>query len=234
MKTTKRIAATAMLCAMLFAGLATPAAAVDVNTCRNTAGALMLLVKLVQSLGECGSLSTWLNELDLASIPLGSAPSDVPAVTPTVPATEPPAQANPQPEVTPPKAETAVTAERAYELEVIRLINAIRAEHGLSALTENTALSDGARLKSQDMAKHGYFDHDSPTYGSPFDMMRGLGFSYRAAGENIARGYASAKATVDAWMASAGHRENILSTRYSEIGVGYVADGKHCTQWFMG
>ena len=232
MKTTKRIVAAAMLCAMLFAGLATPAAAVDVSTCRNAVGALTLLVKLVQSLGERGALSTWLTELDLESIPLGPTPSDTPAATPTVPATEPPVET--QPEVTPPKAETAVTAERAYELEVIRLINAIRAEHGLSALIENAALSDGARLKSRDMAKNGYFDHDSPTYGSPFEMMRGLGFSYRAAGENIARGYASAKATVDAWMASAGHRENILSTRYSEIGVGYVADGKHCTQWFMG
>ncbi len=120
----------------------------------------------------------------------------------------------------------------ALERQVVTLVNQERAAYGLPALTLSTQLSDGARLKSQDMRDHRYFDHNSPTYGSPFDMMRSLGITYSAAGENIAMGYASAEAVVNAWMNSPGHRANILSENYTNIGVGYVADGGYWTQWF--
>ena len=82
------------------------------------------------------------------------------------------------------------------------------------------------------MRDQGYFSHTSPTYGSPFSMMQSLGITYRSAGENIAKGYATAEAVVNAWMASDGHRANILSTRYTSMGIGYV-DG-YWTQWFIG
>ena len=123
---------------------------------------------------------------------------------------------------------------RAYETEVIRLVNDIRVQYGLKALTENWELSRVARYNSQDMRDRGYFSHTSPTYGSPFDMMRAFGLSYRSAGENIAYGYRTPAAVVTAWMNSSGHRENILSAKYTQIGVGYVQNGNYCTQMFIG
>ena len=122
----------------------------------------------------------------------------------------------------------------AYEAEVIRLVNEIRRQNGLGELTASAELSHVARLKSQDMHDKGYFDHSSPTYGSAFDMLREFGISYRTAGENIAYGYATPQAVVDAWMNSSGHRANILNASYTQIGVGHVQDGNYCTQIFVG
>ncbi|MBR3570008.1 MAG: hypothetical protein IKN96_04275 [Oscillibacter sp.] len=122
----------------------------------------------------------------------------------------------------------------AYELEVVRLTNAERAKYGLAALAADAQLSDGARLKSRDMRDNRYFSHESPTYGSPFQMMKSLGISYRAAGENIAYGYATPEKVVSAWMNSEGHRANILNASYTRIGVGYAAGGDYWTQWFAG
>ena len=123
---------------------------------------------------------------------------------------------------------------RAYEQEVVRLVNIERAKAGLGALTEDWELSRTARYKSQDMHDRRYFDHQSPTYGSPFDMMKAFGIRYRAAGENIAMGYRTPAAVVQAWMNSPGHRANILSAKYTKIGVGYVASGNYWTQHFTG
>ncbi|MBQ1241645.1 MAG: SafA/ExsA family spore coat assembly protein [Oscillospiraceae bacterium] len=123
---------------------------------------------------------------------------------------------------------------RTYEQEVVRLVNAERAKAGLPALTEDWQLSRVARYKSQDMRDKGYFSHQSPTYGSPYDMMRAFGISYRAAGENIAMGQRTPTAVVNAWMNSSGHRANILSKSFTKIGVGYVASGNYWTQMFTG
>ena len=123
---------------------------------------------------------------------------------------------------------------RAYEQEVIRLVNAERAKYGLAALTEDWELSRVARYKSQDMHDNRYFAHNSPTYGTPFQMIRAFGLSYRTAGENIAMGYATPAAVVAGWMNSEGHRANILNSAYTKIGVGYVADGHYWTQQFIG
>ncbi|MBQ7336935.1 MAG: SafA/ExsA family spore coat assembly protein [Clostridia bacterium] len=121
-----------------------------------------------------------------------------------------------------------------YEKEVIRLVNEIRAQNGLRALTYDWELSRVARYKSQDMKDNRYFSHTSPTYGSPFQMMKSFGISYRSAGENIAKGQRTPQAVVDAWMNSSGHRANILNAAYTHIGVGYVADGNYWTQMFIG
>lgn len=120
-----------------------------------------------------------------------------------------------------------------YEAEVVRLVNKERTSRGLSPLTHNWELSRVARYKSQDMKEKKYFSHTSPTYGSPFEMMRSFGISYRTAGENIARGYSTPKAVVDGWMNSSGHRANILNSSFKEIGVGYVPDGNYWTQMFI-
>ncbi len=118
------------------------------------------------------------------------------------------------------------------EMQVVELVNEYRTSYGLQPLTYSAELSDGARLKSQDMSDNGYFDHNSPTYGTPYQMMKSLGISYQSAGENIAKGYRTAEAVVTAWMNSEGHRANILNANYTEIGVGYEADGNYWTQWF--
>ncbi len=120
-----------------------------------------------------------------------------------------------------------------FEKEVVRLVNEIRAENGLKALTYDWELSRVARYKSQDMKDNRYFSHTSPVYGSPFQMMKNFGITYRSAGENIARGYSTPQAVVNAWMNSSGHRANILNASFNRIGVGYVASGNYWTQMFI-
>lgn len=121
-----------------------------------------------------------------------------------------------------------------YEKEVIRLVNEIRVANGLGELVLDEELSRVARIKSQDMKDNNYFSHTSPVYGSPFDMMKKFGISYKTAGENIARGQTTPQAVVNGWMNSSGHRANILNASYTAIGVGYVADGNYWTQMFVG
>jgi uncharacterized protein YkwD len=83
------------------------------------------------------------------------------------------------------------------------------------------------------MAVNHYFSHNSPTYGSPFEMMRKFGISYTAAGENIAKGQRTPQEVVAAWMNSAGHRANILNKNYTHIGVGFEENGYIWTQQFI-
>ncbi|MBK5425758.1 CAP domain-containing protein [Bacillus sp. TH30] len=120
-----------------------------------------------------------------------------------------------------------------FEQRVVELTNAERKKQGLSALQIDTELSKVARIKSEDMQKNNYFDHNSPTYGSPFDMMKKFGISYKSAGENIAQGQRTPEEVVQAWMNSAGHRANILNSGFTHIGVGYVESGNYWTQQFI-
>lgn len=114
---------------------------------------------------------------------------------------------------------------------MVTLVNQYRAQNGLSALTVSSALTNMARVKSQDMIDNHYFSHQSPTYGSPFDMMTQFGIRYTAAGENIAYGQRDANAVMDAWMNSSGHRANILNSAYTQIGVGAAKDANGTIYW---
>ncbi|PMC37516.1 sporulation protein [Bacillus sp. UMB0899] len=160
------------------------------------------------------------------------APKEEQTQTEQQPATQQPAQQQP--------AQTEETKEQAsyqlsqYEQQVVDLTNQERAKQGLPALKVDLELSKVAREKSLDMQKNNYFSHTSPTYGSPFDMMKQFGISYRAAGENIAKGQRTPQEVVNAWMNSSGHRQNILSKNFTHIGVGYVAEGNYWTQQFIG
>ncbi|MBU3179902.1 CAP domain-containing protein [Clostridium psychrophilum] len=131
----------------------------------------------------------------------------------------------------------ATTANNKLEKEVVTLVNKERAKQGLAPLKDNSQLSGVARTKSSDMAKNNYFSHTSPTYGSPFDMMKQFGITYTAAGENIAMGQQTAASVMTSWMNSPGHKANILSKDFTEIGVGVAknSDGTiYWTQQFIG
>ena len=155
----------------------------------------------------------------------------------TVPAQEPDQPASPQQQpaaVTQPSTTQTSSTLSAYEQQVVDLTNQERAKNGLPALKVDVTLSKMAHEKSRDMSANGYFSHTSPKYGSPFDMMKKYGISYRYAGENIAMGQRTPEEVVKAWMNSEGHRKNILSPNYNYIGVGYVAQGNYWTQEFIG
>jgi uncharacterized YkwD family protein len=149
--------------------------------------------------------------------------------TPTPAPTSPPS--------TTPKPQAPSTSDlTAEEQQKLDLVNKERAAAGLSPLAVDPALTKTARLKSQDMVDNHYFSHDSPTYGSPFDMMKRFDISYNAAGENIACNQ-NVEAAHQTLMNSSGHKANILSKDYTHIGIGIV-DGGPCgkmfTQQFIG
>jgi uncharacterized YkwD family protein/spore coat assembly protein SafA len=123
------------------------------------------------------------------------------------------------------------------ENEVVRLTNEQRAKYGLPPLSIDWQLARVARYKSADMRDKNYFQHNSPTYGSPFTMMKNFGIHYRTAGENIAAGQRTPQEVVNAWMNSTGHRANILNKDFTHIGVGYAKGGSYghyWTQMFIG
>ena len=118
------------------------------------------------------------------------------------------------------------------EDEVIRLVNIERARYGLPALEKNWRVADIARTKARDMIDNKYFAHNSPVYGSPFNMMENFGLKFSSGAENIATGQKSAAEVMKAWMNSPGHRANILSRTVTEIGVG-AAKAANGTLYFI-
>ena len=122
---------------------------------------------------------------------------------------------------------------KAYEQKVIKLVNAERTKQGLKELQYDWELARVARYKSEDMRDQNYFSHESPIYGSPFEMIKNFGISYNAAAENIAKGQTTPEQVVRSWMNSSGHRANILSSKYTHIGVGYAKNGHLWTQQFI-
>ncbi|MFC0273874.1 CAP domain-containing protein [Metabacillus herbersteinensis] len=140
----------------------------------------------------------------------------------------------PEQEQQQPQADQAAEGITAAETKVIELTNAERRKNGLPDLKADNPLSNVAGKKSDDMKENNYFSHTSPTYGSPFDMMRDFGVDYKTAGENIAQGQQSPEQVVQAWMKSEGHRKNILSGDFTHIGVGHTQDGNYWTQMFIG
>lgn len=122
------------------------------------------------------------------------------------------------------------------ESRILQLVNAERAKTGAKPLSSNSSCTKLARMKSQDMVNNNYFSHQSPTYGSPFDMLKANNVSYMSAGENIAMNQ-SADAAFKAWMNSEGHRKNILNPNFTDLGVGIAPKGNGSyiyTQLFIG
>ena len=122
------------------------------------------------------------------------------------------------------------------EKETLELINQKRKEAGLAELVIDSELQNVARIKAKDMVDNNYFSHTSPTYGSPFDMIKSFKISYRTAGENIA-GNSKNSGAVEAWMNSEGHKANILNNSYNYTGLAVISSpkyGKIYVQMFIG
>lgn len=106
--------------------------------------------------------------------------------------------------------------------EVVRLTNEKRIQVGLSPLTLDSTLSQAAQAKGADMLNKGYWAHAAPDGTQPWVFFTNFGYKYRYAGENLARDFSSAGSAVEAWMNSASHRENLLSSKYKEVGIGVI------------
>ena len=124
--------------------------------------------------------------------------------------------------------------QEAQAREVLTLINQKRAEAGAGPLIMADALEDVAEQRAAELAV--LFSHTRPDGTDCFTAADRTGLSYRAAGENIASGYPNAASVVEGWMNSTGHRENILDTRFTHIGIGcFEYNGtRHWVQFFMG
>ncbi|AJS58640.1 CAP domain-containing protein [Paenibacillus sp. IHBB 10380] len=108
-----------------------------------------------------------------------------------------------------------------FAQQVLDLVNGERSKAGLSSLSMSEELSNMAMVKAKDMYNNNYFDHNSPTHGSPFDMMKEFGITFNSAGENIAKGQTTPTQVMKDWMNSPGHKANIMNNSYTRIGVAY-------------
>lgn len=173
-------------------------------------------------------------------------PAAVPSSTPTPAAVPSPAPTPTQKSAPKPTPAPTATASRstapsqaqltADQQHMLDLINQERSKAGLGPLKIDSKLQTMAQAKSDDMVAKAYFDHTSPTYGSPFEMMKKFGISYTSAGENIA-GNSSVDKAHAALMNSPGHKANILKASFNYIGIGVTASpkyGKMFAQDFVG
>jgi len=106
--------------------------------------------------------------------------------------------------------------------EVITLSNAKRVEAGLPTLSYSQELSNAAKAKGEHMLANNYWAHIAPDGTEPWKFFTDAGYAYKYAGENLARDFSNPESAVNAWMASPTHKENLLSSKYSEIGIAVV------------
>lgn len=160
---------------------------------------------------------------------------DQKVITPTPPPQQPDPQPKPEPKPEP-QPQPPVSGLNADEQKMLDLVNRERSKSGLQPLQTDMNLVKLARMKAQDMIDQRYFSHTSPTYGSPFDMMKAAGVRYRYAGENLAGAHTVDSAHTNL-MNSSGHRANILNKNYTKVGIGVISGGpygKMFVQMFTG
>ncbi|MGW2965189.1 CAP domain-containing protein [Streptomyces sp. NPDC001220] len=138
------------------------------------------------------------------------------------------ASAAPKPSSTPKATATA----SGVVARIVQLVNAERSKVGCSALTLNTTLSKVAQAHSEDMARHQNMSHTGSDGSSPGDRITSAGYTWSAYGENVAYGYATPEQVMAGWMASPGHKANILNCTFKEIGVGLAQPDSYWTQDF--
>ncbi len=121
--------------------------------------------------------------------------------------------------------QVAVGATQSFAQEVLHLTNLERRGVGLPPLKGNAILDGAASAHAADMSVNDFFDHVGSDLRTPAQRLTDAGYSWQVMGENIAAGYTTPADAVAGWMASAGHRANILGASFREIGVGYVYEG---------
>lgn len=235
--------------------LATILTALVLGTATVPVSAATLYYSSDQQLQAFQQVNQWLTRNGYTPYTLAKAPTyqqPAPAPQPSTPAPTPqpstpaptpqPSTPAPQPSTTPAPTTPAnndalLTAPlTAQEQQMINLVNQERTKAGLNPLSVDMRLVKVARMKSLDMIKNNYFGHQSPVYGSPFDLLKAQGITYRAAGENIA-GNPSMENAHTALMNSPGHRANILNVNFTKIGIGIVKGGPYglmISQEFIG
>ncbi len=122
------------------------------------------------------------------------------------------------------------------ETTLLSIINEKRTKNNLPHLEIDESLQNVAKLKANDLVQNNYFSHISPTYGTPFEMLKSNNISYKTASENIA-GNSDIKSAFDAWISSESHKANILSNEYNYTGIAVVdsiAYGKVIVELFVG
>jgi len=173
------------------------------------------------------------NPVDRSLYPMPVSPQNPVNPRPQQPQTQPQQPQTQQPQQPQQPASPQQSGDSAkYAQQVLDIVNQERSKAGLKPLTMNDKLSKVAMAKAQDMYNNNYFDHQSPTYGSPFDMMKSFGVTYNSAGENIAKGQSSPTEVMNQWMNSPGHRANILNSGFTQIGIAYY--NKEWVQEFTG
>lgn len=105
---------------------------------------------------------------------------------------------------------------------IVQYMNYYRGVHGLVPLREDARLNSAAEDRLRDMEDLEYFAHVSPAGTVPFVWIRSRGYQYQAAGENLAQGFESTQILLEAWMESPGHRKNILSADFRDVGIGII------------
>jgi uncharacterized protein YkwD len=106
--------------------------------------------------------------------------------------------------------------------KVLDQTNQERSELNLAPLKYNSILSRSATKKAQDMFDNNYWAHTSPSGTTPWDFFKSVGYQYSVAGENLARDFYDTESLMKAWMNSPTHKENIINSKYQEIGIGVV------------
>jgi uncharacterized YkwD family protein len=230
---------TLTLCLFTSLAVGTPVAAANVNTCKNPTRVIVS-----GNIGNIQNISSLINK-SLANASNAAKLKSCKKVKKAVKSNKTTKKTVTQNNSTKPSTSTATNPSTTtkpattvsngsytqFQNEVIRLVNQERAAAGLKALSANTQLNKIATLKSEDMVKNNYFSHQSPTYGSPFDMLKQFGVSYSAAGENIAYGQTTPAEVMNGWMNSPGHRANILNSNFTQIGVGIAKKANGQLVW---
>jgi len=177
--------------------------------------------------GGCvGAVDSTFIKVAGTSAPRTTTPSKAPSTTT-------PGKTTPTAPKPTPAPQSGLTAD---QQSLLNMVNKARADAGAGPLKTDATLMKVAQLKAKDMVDLGYFDHQSPTYGSPFDMMRQFGVTFKTAGENIA-GNNTVKGAFDLWMGSEGHRKNILNPSFNYTGIGIYPSPKYgniLVQQFIG
>lgn len=125
----------------------------------------------------------------------------------------------------------AFSADKNYKAEIIHMVNSARAERNLPPLEQDKRLNNLADKKAKIMAKEENLSHTAGGYNSFSDLIKEAGIKYLAVGENIARNWRTPEEVMEAWLNSSGHRANIMSKKFTKIGVGKAVNSKGDIYW---